>query len=126
MAISDKNVKAIHLEGGNYFDDMRINIAVSHRRFINLTRNAKNIRRPKYQNIIKFYLSRMALGLDIHELLVVNGIKRQWFDDFRDYWSTILNGRPFWNILSFLCSFMITENVSSIHLSLNGMIQKNI
>lgn len=52
MTISDQDVKALHLEGGNYFDDMRIDIAESHQRFANLTRNAKNIKRPKYHQIL--------------------------------------------------------------------------
>lgn len=37
MIIEEQQVKALHLEGGNYFDDMRIDISESHRRFANLT-----------------------------------------------------------------------------------------
>lgn len=101
MTLSNHNVKALHRKGGNYFDDMRVDIAESHRRFTNLPRNTKSIRRPRYRNIIKFYLTEIALRLNIYELLVVNGIRRRWLDDFRDYWSGILNGRPFWSTLDF-------------------------
>lgn len=102
MTVSDREVKAVHLvEGGNYFDDMRIDIAESHRKFDSLTRNPKSLQRPEYQNIIKLYLTGIALRFGIHEFLVVNGIRRSWFDGFRDYWSNILNGRPLWNTLDF-------------------------
>jgi 2-polyprenyl-3-methyl-5-hydroxy-6-metoxy-1,4-benzoquinol methylase len=101
MTISDQDVKALHLEGGNYFDDMRVDISESHHRFANLTRNAKSIKKLRYRNIIKLYLTRIALRLGIQEFLVVNGISRRWLDDFRKYWSDILNGRPFWGTLDF-------------------------
>lgn len=101
MTVSDQDVKAVHLEGGNYFDDMRIDIAESHRKFANLIRNAKSIRRPRYRNIIKLYLTGIALRLGIYQFFVVNGIRRTWLENFRDYWSNILNGRPFWNTLDF-------------------------
>ncbi len=101
MNVSDQREKALHFEGGNYFDDMRIDISESHRRLANLTRNVKSIKRPKYKNIIKIYLTTIALHLGIHEFLLMNGIRRRWFDDFRNYWSDILNGRPLWNTIDF-------------------------
>ncbi len=101
MTTSDLDMKALHIEGGNYFDDMQIDIAESHQRFVNLSRKDKNITRPRYRNTIKYYLTGIAMQLGIYEFLVVNGISRRWLDDFRDYWSNILNGRPFWNTLDF-------------------------
>ncbi len=101
MTISDQQMKALHLEGGNYFDDMRIDISESHHRFANLTRHYKSIKRSKYRNIVKLYLTGLGIWLGIHESLVVNGIRRRWLDDFRCYWSDILDGRPFCNTLDF-------------------------
>ncbi len=101
MTISDEQMKALHLEGGNYFDDMRINISESHRRLSNLTRHSKSIKRSKYRNIVKLYLTGLGIWLGIHEFLVMNGIRKKWLDDFRSYWSDILDGRPFWNTLDF-------------------------
>jgi hypothetical protein len=49
MTIADQDVKALHIKGGNYFDDMRIYISESHRRVDNLTRKAIRIKRQKYQ-----------------------------------------------------------------------------
>ena len=97
----ESTIKAVHYPDGNYFDDMRIDIAESHRRFDNLARNPSNIRRLKYRNMAKFYFTRLLLRLGIHEFLIVNGIKRRWIDDFRRYWSDILEGRPFTNVLDF-------------------------
>jgi SAM-dependent methyltransferase len=101
MTISDKTVKALHLEGGNYFDDMRIDISESHRRFVDLDRNTASIHRSKYRNLVKLYLTGVAMRLGIYEFLIVNGIRKKWLDDFRSYWSDILNGRPFWNTMDF-------------------------
>lgn len=55
----------------------------------------------RLRNLVRLYLTAAAVRLRIHELLVVNGIRRKWLDDFRGYWSTILNGRPFWGTADF-------------------------
>lgn len=101
VATFDHDIKAPHLGGGNCFDDMRIDISESHRRFANLPRNPKSIRRSRYPNSIRFHLATMAMRLGIQEFLVVNGICKRWLSDFRGYWSGILNGRPLWNTLDF-------------------------
>lgn len=101
MIIPNEDVKALHLEGGNYFDDIRIDISESHRRFAELARTPKSIKRPKYRNTVKLYLTELCIRVGIHEFLIVNGIRRRWLNDFRSYWSGILNGRPFWNTLEF-------------------------
>jgi SAM-dependent methyltransferase len=101
MTLPEQQVKALHLEGGNYFDDMRIDISESHRRFANLARKPRSIGRSKQRNIFKFYLTGMAIRTGIYESLIVNGIQRRWLDDFQSYWSCILNGRPFWNTVDF-------------------------
>ena len=101
MTNSDTQMKALHLEGGNYFDDMRIDISESHHRIANLHRNSKSIKRSKYGNIVKLYLTRLGIRFGIYEFLVVNGISRRWLDDFRSYWSDLLDGRPLWNTIEF-------------------------
>jgi len=97
----DQQGKAIHFTGGNYFDDMRIDISKSHQSIDNLVKNNKSIKRPKYRNIVKLYLTGLSMKLGIYELFVVNGVSRKWLDDFRRYWAEILEGRPFWNTLEF-------------------------
>ena len=101
MTTINQQVKAVHLEGGNYFDDMRINIMESHNRLDNLSINPMKKKKSKYCNIIKLYLTGLCIWFGIYEFLVVNGIIKRWFDDFRNYWSNMLNGRPFWNIIDF-------------------------
>lgn len=102
-----EDVTAVHLEGGNYFDDMRIDIARSHERFAHLAPQKRTVRRGRLHNVVKLYLVGLALQLRVHELLVVNGIRRRWLDEFQRYWSGILNGRPFWSTLDF---FMLVHD----------------
>ena len=101
MTDLNMNVKALHFKGGNYFDDMQIDIDESHRRLSRLVRNPRSVRKTKFKNCIRLFLTKVAMRLRIYELLVVNGICKRWFDDFKDYWSAILNGRPFWNTIEF-------------------------
>jgi 2-polyprenyl-3-methyl-5-hydroxy-6-metoxy-1,4-benzoquinol methylase len=100
MTSADYDVKSLHFEGGNFFDDMRIDIAESHRRLDRSTWT-KNTKRSKYQSIVAFYLTRITLWLGINEFFVVNGVRKRWLYDFKNYWSEILNGRPLWNTLDF-------------------------
>lgn len=53
MTIPHEQAKALHLEGGNYFDDIRIDISESHQRLANLTTTPKSIKQPKYRNIMR-------------------------------------------------------------------------
>jgi hypothetical protein len=68
MTIPHEQAKALHLEGGNYFDDMRIDISESHRRLANLTTTPKSIKQPKYRNILKLYLTGLGLRFGICQL----------------------------------------------------------
>jgi 2-polyprenyl-3-methyl-5-hydroxy-6-metoxy-1,4-benzoquinol methylase len=97
----NQKVKAVHRGDGNYFDNMLVDISESHQRFVHLTRKPKSIKRSIFRNTIKLYLTRIALRIGIYEFLTMNGIKKKWLDEFREYWSCILNGRPFWNTFDF-------------------------
>jgi SAM-dependent methyltransferase len=105
--ISQENVRAIHLDGGNYFDDMRIDIGRSHERFDRLPRHPSRARPTTLGNVVKRYLTHLAMRIHIHEFLVVNGLRRRWFEEFEEYWSEILAGRPFWNTVEF---FMLAHD----------------
>ena len=96
-----QEIKAIHLGDGNYFDNMRIDISESHKRFSSLPRHIKSIKKPKCLNLFKLFLSMITLWLGLREFLVLNGLSKKWLDDFRSYWSKILNGRPFGSNLDF-------------------------
>lgn len=101
MTPAGNDTTAQHLEGGNLFDDLRIDIAASHRRLDDLRRTPRSIRRSRSVNGAKLFLTRLANRLRIYELLVVNGIRRKWLDEFSSYWSQILGGRPFVNSIDF-------------------------
>ncbi|MBT5831528.1 MAG: hypothetical protein HOH77_15170, partial [Candidatus Latescibacteria bacterium] len=77
MTVSDQQFMASHLEGGNYFDDMQIDISKSHRIFEHLPRKRNSIKQSKLRNFIKLFFTRLCIKLGIHELLVVNGIRKK-------------------------------------------------
>lgn len=101
MTSTGRNVKAAHLGNGNFYDDMRVDIAESHRRFAELPGTPRSIRRSRVRNALRRGLVRLALRLKVHELLVVNGVRRQWFEEFCEYWAAVLGGRPFWATADF-------------------------
>ncbi|MCX7804243.1 MAG: class I SAM-dependent methyltransferase [Planctomycetota bacterium] len=101
MSDRDPIAKAVHIGGGNYFDDMRIDIAESHRRLAGLARNPKSVRKPRWRNLAKLCLAGLSMRLGIREFLVTNGIARKWMDDFCDYWSNVLDGRPIATAIEF-------------------------
>jgi len=85
---------AIHLPGGNLFDDMRIDIAASHLALDGL----EGVRQPKRLSGLIGKLRYLVNGAlqksGLQEVLVSTGVRRAWFDEFHDYWQTILAGRP--------------------------------
>ena len=97
-------IMAAHLEGGNYYDDMRIDIAESHRRFANLAGSSRRRRGRggRFGCTLRLLINGVCMRLGIQEFLIVNGLRRKWLDDFRSYWSDILGGRPLPTALDFL------------------------
>lgn len=94
--------KAVHFEGGNLFDDLRIDIAESHRRLESLnTQLTRRKRRSRIINTVALYFTAVCLKLGIHEFLAVNGFRNKWFIQFGDYWSNILGARPLTSRLDF-------------------------
>lgn len=88
--------KATHLEGGNYFDDIRIDIQKSILDQDLWLRETK--KRTVRQNALLNYLCLsgyvLAKKIRLHDFMVFSGLKRQWFEEFRDYWVHSLAGRP--------------------------------
>ena len=105
--ISPESLRAVHLDGGNCFDDMRIDIGRSHERFDCLPRRCSGARPSRIRNVVKRSLTRLAQRLGVQEFLVLNGIRRRWLEEFEQYWSEILGGRPFWNTVDF---FLLTHD----------------
>jgi SAM-dependent methyltransferase len=100
-AVSNDSARALHFEGGNYFDDMRVDIARSHECLDRLERFPISIARSRLRNVAALYLTALAIRLRVHEFLITSGIRRGWLDQFYRYWSENLGGRPFWNTVDF-------------------------
>ncbi len=85
---------AVHLPGGNLFDDVRLDIAKSHETLAGMS--GKKQRASGYGPLNKLrYLANGALQkYSLQEFLVTTGLRRAWFDEFHDYWQKILTGRP--------------------------------
>jgi SAM-dependent methyltransferase len=97
---------AVHLPGGNYFDDVRLDIDESHKLlegcvFPHVRRNP-----GKLASVASYYLNAVSQRLRLNEFLMTSGIRRQWFDEFYGYWSLVLGGRP----LSFIDFFMLLHD----------------
>jgi 2-polyprenyl-3-methyl-5-hydroxy-6-metoxy-1,4-benzoquinol methylase len=87
---------AIHLPGGNDFDDLRIDVAASIARQTEWLATVP--RRPHASSSLRglFRQKRDALELRTHlrEALVAGGVHHAWFDEFHSYWRNVLGGRP--------------------------------
>ena len=79
---SHTTISAAHLEGGNYYDDMRIDIAESHRRFANLIGSPRKRQGGRFRCTLRLLVNGVCMRLGLQEFLVVNGLRRKWLDDF--------------------------------------------
>lgn len=85
----------IHLPGGNRFDDMRIDLDSAFEYIKNLNSDNKiSVRESKLKNKFRYYRDRILLKYNLQETFVSTGIRRYWFNEFRNFWSNILGGRP--------------------------------
>jgi len=93
---TESPVAAVHLPGGNHFDDLRIDIAASHRAIDAWLPKAP--RRPVARGAVaghwRLLRDRGLLRLDIKKALVHVGLDKAWFEEVRAYWSESLRGRP--------------------------------
>jgi 2-polyprenyl-3-methyl-5-hydroxy-6-metoxy-1,4-benzoquinol methylase len=86
---------AVHLPGGNFFDDLRINIAKSHETLAaHLPAISWTGRGLGAWNKLRYLANGALQKCSLQEVLVTAGLRRAWFDEFHDYWSNVLSGRP--------------------------------
>ena len=111
-------INAPHIEGGNFYNDMRIDISGAHKRLDNFISPSQNIdvARAKMLNIVRLYFTRLCIKLGIHEALVFNGIRKKWFDDFKEYWLDVLGGRPIYtaDFLALLHEYRTRQQHTSV------------
>lgn len=93
-----------HLAGGNFYDDLRFDIAKAHEHIDSQTLPARSPMQvgSKSRNVVKLALDRKLQGRELVYPLVASGIRRDWFDEFHGYWTKSLSGRPL-QIADFFC-----------------------
>lgn len=92
----DAIFKAVHLPGGNFFNDMRVDLSKS---FMCQDAWLENL--PRYhfhRSAQRVHLEKMCIfslkKLGLWESIITTGIVKAWLEQFVDYWCDCLNGRP--------------------------------
>lgn len=97
---------AVHLPGGNYFDDVRVDIDQSHKLLDGRTFSSTRRNPGKLTSTASYYFNAITQRLRLNEFFMVSGIRRQWFDEFFGYWNSVLGGQP----LSFMDFFLLLHD----------------
>lgn len=75
----------------NHYDKLSINID-------DIFEKKKDLKDYKSKGLLKRlfirYISAVLIKLKLYETLVEIGLIKGWFDDFKEYWHKVLNGRP--------------------------------
>lgn len=92
------SVRAKHLPGGNFYDDIRIDINASHN---GIDEYIRSLAIPNRSHVFKrtlaktnYYATAILQKAGLLEALCVFGLRRKWFEQFIDYWTVCLAGRP--------------------------------
>lgn len=92
------DIRAATLNGGNFYDDIRINIEASHCKFDHAAQKSPTTDPPAGSRLIPARLRYIGDALlqraNALEALCILGIRKKWFRDFQDYWANCLGGRP--------------------------------
>jgi hypothetical protein len=90
---TDARYAAVHLPGGNFFDDVRLDIERSHEA-LNTALIPSSKVYCRCGGPLMFYVDGVLQKGPLMEFLVTSGFRRGWFNDFKDYWIKVLGGRP--------------------------------
>lgn len=87
--------KAVHLAGGNFFDDVRLDLRASYATQSEwlLEVEKVSVRGSNLSTALRRSICRRE-PYRLREALVNTGLRRQWFEEFRQYWEDVLDGRP--------------------------------
>lgn len=91
----------VPLEGGNLYDDLRVDIESSHRQLDREPRIQNQRQGIWIGNFFKLNFSRASVLLGLTESLALNGFRRKWLLEFHAYWRLVLNGRTLWGVSNF-------------------------
>ena len=96
------SLRAHHLDGGNFYDDFRIDIERAHREIdAVLPKTPRVRRRGLLRNWFSLNVARVEVALGLSEFLVVTGLRRKWMREFKQYWAGFLGGRTLFGSLNF-------------------------
>lgn len=87
-------MKAKHKRNGNYFDNIIIDINESHYEIDKYKPNKETYKSSFLFSKISFFITALLMKTKLQNFLVINGIKKEWFNDFNSYWINVINGRP--------------------------------
>ena len=102
----DNFPKAVHQPGGNYYDDVKLDLNASHESVDSHEREKKNEVRSYIRSRLSYYLQGFLIKAKLYDSLVHLGVCRGWFTTFTDYWSNVIQGRPI-NVSEF---FLLTHD----------------
>lgn len=94
MSEDKANIEAIHFEGGNYYDDMKIDIDKSQKKIDSAIFKKTKRSGAFLLNTILYFMNAVLQKTRLQEFMVSTGLRRKWFDDFHSYWLEVLGGRP--------------------------------
>lgn len=87
---------AVHLPGGNYFDDVRLDIAesITRQRDWRSGLQKQIVNRSTVANRIALKRFLLTARAGARDALVNNSLERAWFGEFQDWWHNAVQGRP--------------------------------
>ena len=88
---------ATHLDGGNRFDNLLIDIRSSFARqdqWLSAVSHKKSVRRNRWLNYFQFFVIGFLQKRKWLEPWVMGGFMKGWFTEFLAYWEKVLQGRP--------------------------------
>lgn len=99
-----KDNRAVHRKGGNYFNNINVDIERSYQIqdiWLQNVSKKRSMKGSKIKNWGKLNLYSFLHRLGIYDTLVNTGIIKDWFIEFRRYWRDILTGRMPLTIMDF-------------------------
>lgn len=88
--------QAEHLPGGNHLNDIRLDLPASYalqEQWLKAVPK-RSVRRKAWVNNLDRITHLILKRLGLHDALTTTGIINGWFQEFHDYWSGCLEGRP--------------------------------
>lgn len=90
----------VHNPGGNYYNDMKINIDIAFDSLPDANKGKAPKRNLAVFNMMKIMIDAMLIKCNRMEAMVIIGQRRDWFTEFKLFWTNMLGGRPL-NIMDF-------------------------